>query len=337
MKEQPQEANGSISIEETDCGSDSRCFIRQPIAVAICHYLPEKHYFRSEHCIPLQLGFAETGWNLGIQRDNEGDNRSDKHPLYSEYSGLYWLWKNVDAEYKGMFQHRRAFTMENMPAKKRMKQFIKNSALATANVFSHHPYKFNEVMTCTSDVLYQEKLEAFFDSLPKLLECGYDIIVPLPYRFRRVTVGEFFDEVVNRTMLASIRTCLQNLYPDYVPFFEKTWNGFKLYYGNLHIMKSKLCDDYYGFVFGVFDALESNFASNDYFIDPVNERFLYRAFGYVGELLMNTFVLKAKSEGAWVKEMTVLFNASSKGNETTDYEQIRQGKVSPEQGYPFVR
>ena len=68
---------------------------------------PSRKYINNDECFPLQLGYDETGLDLGIQKDNEGEQRSDKHFLYSEYSGIYWLWKNVNAEYKGMLHHRR--------------------------------------------------------------------------------------------------------------------------------------------------------------------------------------------------------------------------------------
>ena len=54
------------------------------LAIAVCYYYPEKEYLQNEACIPLQLGYDETHLDMGIQKDNEGDNRGDKHPYYSE-------------------------------------------------------------------------------------------------------------------------------------------------------------------------------------------------------------------------------------------------------------
>lgn len=49
-----------------------------------------------------------------FRKNNTGGNRSLKYPSYSEYSVVYWLWKNMFSEYKGMMHHRRSFTLENI-------------------------------------------------------------------------------------------------------------------------------------------------------------------------------------------------------------------------------
>ncbi len=39
----------------------------------------------------------------------KSDNISAKNATYSELTGLYWLWKNVDVRYKGLTHYRRLF------------------------------------------------------------------------------------------------------------------------------------------------------------------------------------------------------------------------------------
>lgn len=86
------------------------------IQIGVLYYLEEDSYLKSNTIIPIQLGYHETGIDMGIQKDNTGDNRSDRHPIYSEYSGIYWMWKNVHASYKGVYQHRRSFvSRKNTP------------------------------------------------------------------------------------------------------------------------------------------------------------------------------------------------------------------------------
>lgn len=82
--------------------------MKDEIQIGVLYYLPEDIYMKSEFLLPIQLGFNETGFDMGIQKDNTGDNRSERHSIYSEYSGIYWMWKNVEAQYKGVFQHRRS-------------------------------------------------------------------------------------------------------------------------------------------------------------------------------------------------------------------------------------
>ena len=55
--------------------------------------------------LPLQVG-AEGKKDLGYQKDNTGDNISKKNPFFCELTGLYWAWKNLDADYIGLAHYR---------------------------------------------------------------------------------------------------------------------------------------------------------------------------------------------------------------------------------------
>lgn len=57
--------------------------------------------------VPLQVGRA-THEDLGYLGDNTGDNISEKNCYYSELTGIYWIWKNVqDLDYVGVCHYRR--------------------------------------------------------------------------------------------------------------------------------------------------------------------------------------------------------------------------------------
>lgn len=297
--------------------------MNRKISIAVCYYLPESTYVNNEYCIPLQLGFHETGIEMGIQKDNTDDNRSLKHPVYSEYSGVYWLWKNVPAEYKGMMHHRRSFTFENLSPSKRFRIYTRLLINYVRNLYKHSPISYSEIVKCGSNEEYKEKLNCFLQKLPNLFESGYDIVVPKPYHFYRITIEEFFDEVVGRIMMSSLRLIFKNQYPDYYPYFEKTLRGSRLYYANLEIMRNGIFDEYCTFVFGVFDLLENDLLNKRCYVNLNKEMALYRSFGYIGELITNTFILKKKTDGLKIKELTVLYNSAVKGNETTDYSNIK--------------
>lgn len=59
--------------------------------------------------IPVQVGAAGKESIPGFQRDDEGDNISEKNPRYCELTALYWAWKNLDADYIGLAHYRRHF------------------------------------------------------------------------------------------------------------------------------------------------------------------------------------------------------------------------------------
>lgn len=296
--------------------------MNRKISIAVCYYLSETTYVDNEYCIPLQLGFHETGIEMGIQKDNTADNRSLKHPVYSEYSGVYWLWKNVSSEYKGMMHHRRSFTLVNVSLSEKIIICTRLLVNYVKNLYKHSTISYSEIVKCGSNEEYKEKLNSFLRKLPDFFENGYDIVVPKPYHFYRITIEEFFDEVVGRTMMRTLQLILKNEYSDHYPYFEKTLRGSRLYYANLEIMRNEIFDEYCSFVFGVFDLLENELLKKKYYIDLNKEMALYRSFGYIGELVTNAFILKKKAEGFKVKELTVLYNGAVKGNETTDYSNI---------------
>lgn len=60
--------------------------------------------------LPVFVGSARSEKNLPYQRDDEGDNISLKNNTYCELTGLYWAYKNLDAEAIGLNHYRRYFT-----------------------------------------------------------------------------------------------------------------------------------------------------------------------------------------------------------------------------------
>lgn len=59
----------------------------------------------------IQVGSTLSKLDLGIHRDNTGNNISEKNPTYSELTGLYWFWKNHAKDYDiiGLNHYRRFF------------------------------------------------------------------------------------------------------------------------------------------------------------------------------------------------------------------------------------
>ena len=59
-------------------------------------------YIENDILKPIQLNCANNPKRLeGMLRDNEGENISDKNPLYCELTAQYWAWKNEDLDYYG--------------------------------------------------------------------------------------------------------------------------------------------------------------------------------------------------------------------------------------------
>ncbi|MFT9078393.1 DUF4422 domain-containing protein [Ethanoligenens sp.] len=52
--------------------------------------------------------------DFGLAGDDSGENISSKNPNYCELTGVYWAWKNLDADYIGLAHYRRHFTMHKL-------------------------------------------------------------------------------------------------------------------------------------------------------------------------------------------------------------------------------
>lgn len=84
------------------------------IAVALHkrYWLPDDPVY-----LPMQVGAAISPEDLGLTRDNTGENISDRNPGFSELTALYWLWKNHDADVYGLCHYRRYFALRHGGAK----------------------------------------------------------------------------------------------------------------------------------------------------------------------------------------------------------------------------
>jgi len=64
--------------------------------------------------IPMQVG-AALHEDLGIIRDDKGENISEKNPYYSELTGIYNIWKNdKESDVVGICHYRRYFLENDM-------------------------------------------------------------------------------------------------------------------------------------------------------------------------------------------------------------------------------
>lgn len=59
--------------------------------------------------IPLMVGKQQGEFSNGWISEHTGDHISDKNVRYNELTGLYWIWKNANAEITGLCHYRRFF------------------------------------------------------------------------------------------------------------------------------------------------------------------------------------------------------------------------------------
>ena len=280
------------------------------IKIAICYFMKEEHYIKHQCCLPRQVGADVTKVEFGIQQDNVNENISYKNPFYCEFTGIYWLWKNVDSKYKGVMHHRRFLSLDKEPVSLMIKRLGFRVLNKLYNCYKYHPASTNKKILCNSNEEFYKRANKFLDKLPDLLSC-YEIVTIEPFHYSYRKVGQAFADVVNRPLLKCLRELFQTEYSEYSLYFEKTLKSEKLYYGNISVMSSVLFNQYCSFVFGMLDKLEKKLVYDDLFIQPLKEKSLSRVFGYIGELLTNTFIIYSKEQGTKILELPLLFNAKA--------------------------
>ena len=69
----------------------------------------------------LQVGASLSEADFVYQKDNAGNNISKKNKTFCELTGLYWAWKNLNADYVGLVHYRRYFAIKKIHAKSKEK------------------------------------------------------------------------------------------------------------------------------------------------------------------------------------------------------------------------
>lgn len=175
--------------------------------------------------IPLHVG-KENKKDLGYRGDNTGDNISLKNPYFCELTGLYWAWKNLDADYIGLAHYRRHFVF-----KKKSKN------------------KFENVLN--------------FDEASKLLD-RTDVILPQKRNYVIETLYSHYQHTLYVEPLNETRNIIEEKYPEYLNEFDKIKKRRSGHMFNMFIMKKELLNDYCSWLFDILFELENRVDNSKY-------------------------------------------------------------------------
>ena len=175
--------------------------------------------------LPLQVG-AEGKADLGYVKDNSGDNISERNANYCELTGLYWAWKNLDADYIGLAHYRRHFCLKSSKGDKWQK------------------------------ILTKEQLEPLLQK--------HDIILPNPRNYFIETNYDQYVHAHHAEDLDTTREILQERYPDYLPIYDDYMKRTIGHRFNMFIMKKEIFDAYCSWLFEILFELEKRLDISDY-------------------------------------------------------------------------
>lgn len=199
--------------------------------------------------LPVHVG-AEGKKDIGYTKDNTGDNISTKNPFFCELTGLYWAWKNLDADYIGLAHYRRHFSL-----KKR---------------------KYRKVEDTLDHVLTRKQAKEIFKNT--------DVILPKKRRYFIETLYNHYKHTMHIETLDETRKILEEKYPKYLKEFDRLKKRTSMHAFNMFIMKKEVLDDYCEWLFDILFELEKRIDASKY--DAFHARF----FGRVSERLLDVYI-----------------------------------------------
>ncbi len=253
-------------------------------------YHKDGEMLESDVLTPIHVGAALSKVKLPIQRDDEGDNISEKNDKYCELTAQYWAWKNVDADYYGFMHYRRHFAFREIP---------NPVGLGGVTVLPRIDEEYkdnlglrdNEIYACIRD---------------------YDIILPTPVD------ASSWGTLNNEVQFASLSnlhdkefdlTCqtITELYPDYSDAVEQFRKGSMAYWYNMFIMRKEIFKEYSEWLFNVLFHTEEK-VDFTYFSEQE-----MRSLAFMAERLLSIFISKYLNDHPETKvkhlKMTLLKNS----------------------------
>jgi len=184
------------------------------------YWMPEDEIY-----LPVQVGAAGAASDLGYSRDDSGDNISSKNKNYCELTGLYWAWKNLDADYVGLAHYRRHFTLRKGSDKK--------------------------------------NLPITGEELKPLLE-NYDVLLPRKRNYFIDTTYDQYVHAHHKEDLDTTEAILKERCPEYLDAYNRVMKSTSGHRFNMFVMKKDMFDEYCSWLFSILFELEKRLDISNY-------------------------------------------------------------------------
>lgn len=195
--------------------------------------------------LPVHVGHALNPVDLGYQPDDAGDNISARNGSYCELTAVYWAWKNLDAEVVGLSHYRRYF---------RGSQPGPNG----------------------KGILSASQADALLHSA--------DIVLSKPRNYYIETIESHYHNAHHGSDLEALKRAVGDVSPQFLPAFNRVFQGRKLSLYNMFLMRRDLFDEYATWLFAILEATEMAIGE-----DVNRTAYQGRTYGYLGERLLNVF------------------------------------------------
>lgn len=233
--------------------------------------------------------------NVQILGDHTGDNISQKRMSYCELTVIYWMWKNLQADYYGLSHYRRylSFAEEKLPGAWQEQGFM--DSMSDANL-----------KRC--GLLDEDAIRSEIESC--------DMIIPVEFEVEKVVTPRgtgfktTYDYVtkawehlfIEKKDIDNMLTVIEADFPEYIESAREYMKGHTFRGFNIFILKKELFYSLCEFEFGVLDRMESQI---DYSFASDSRK---RAPGYLGEILYSIWTYhQTKNKKLNIKEKQIIF------------------------------
>ena len=211
--------------------------------------------------------------DLGYTKDNTGDNISGKNPYFCELTGMYWAWKNLQADYLGLVHYRRYF---------------KGKGKGDA--------PFDKVLT-------REELTLFLSK--------YTVLVPSKRHYYIENLYSHYAHTFFAEHLDRSRNIIEKLHPEYVPAFDQVMKQTSGYMFNMMIMRKDLWDQYCSWLFSILFELEKQCPPDG--LSSFHQRFYGRVSEILFNVWLKKQVETGKLKKEEIKELPYIIWKKSTG------------------------
>lgn len=163
--------------------------------------------------------------DFGYTKDNTGDHISALNPSFCELTGMYWAWKNLDADYIGLVHYRRHFSLH-----KRGKPTF-------------------------DSVLRRSELEPMLDR--------YAVFVPQKRHYYIETLYSHYAHTHYAEQLDQTRAIIARRFPEYIPAYDRVLKRTSGYMFNMMIMRQDLFHEYCQWLFEILFTLQKTINMDD--------------------------------------------------------------------------
>lgn len=164
--------------------------------------------------LPVHVGAALSAEKLEYTRDDTGENISALNPLFCELTGLYWAWKNLDADYIGLVHYRRFFA-----GGKRVERNLFSRCLTAPEA--------EKILT------------------------RYRIILPRKRHYYIETIYSHYAHTFDGSQLDKARDVIKEKYPLFLQDFDAYMRCRSGYVFNMMLLPRPLLDDYCTWLFDI--------------------------------------------------------------------------------------